>query len=70
MYAYPALPPQFHWSAEQLADAVPRRLHQLPVFQAGGDLPEACNGPHKHKHQRPARGYLPASDLPAAFRVR
>lgn len=68
MYAYPALPPQFHWSAEQLADAVPRRLHQLPVFQAGGDLPEACNG--LHKPRRPTRGYLPASYLPAAFRVR
>lgn len=70
MYATTGFPHHLHWSSHELADAVPRRLSELSLFDARG-VPahaEPANG-----EARPAREaashYLPASTLPALFRV-
>lgn len=62
------LPDQFHWSAQDLADAVPRRLFELFAFDAS--LAGAAVGPCANQPPRrpwPA-SYLPANPAPR-FRV-
>ena len=34
MNAFDRFPARLHWNAQQLADAVPLRLHELPAFRA------------------------------------
>ena len=61
-------PSQLHWTSEQLADAVPMRLHQLFAFDAGhaGDSANACVPTRQVKPRR----YLPVSPAPDVFRIR
>ena len=61
-------PSQLHWTSEQLADAVPLRLHQLFAFDAGraGD---SANASIPLRQLKPRR-YLTASPAPDVFRVR
>jgi hypothetical protein len=64
-------PPQLHWTAQELAEAVPLRLHQLFAFDAVRDgAPADIDNTGSTWHQRQSRNYLPASPSPAFFRVR
>jgi len=55
-----------HWSAQDLADAVPQRLHVL--FADG--LPLPANDPRMPAARAWQGGYLRRRDLPAHVRVR
>lgn len=61
-------PSHLHWTSEQLADAVPLRLHQLFAFNAGHarDSANACVPTRQMKPRR----YLPDSPAPDVFRIR
>jgi hypothetical protein len=61
-------PSQLHWTSEQLADAVPLRLHQLFAFDAGGMLGSANAA--SATHQPRTGNYLPATPAPDVFRIR
>ena len=63
MNAFVALPNAFNWTPEQLADAVPLRLHEAVAFDAHDeDALLAANG---LRRRLPATGYLRArSSLP------
>lgn len=67
MNAFFPLPPHFHWNAQQLADAVPRRLSQMPLFDAAPDTRVAGND--AHARPRPPAEYLPRQALAPAFRI-
>jgi hypothetical protein len=59
-------PSQPNWTAQELAEAVPLRLHELFAFDAGRDV-DASNA----SHALPQRaGYLPPLPASAFFRVR
>ena len=63
-------PYRLHWTAQDIADAVPLRLFELFSFDAGAggaDLDRSAN----HLPRRNWRGaYLRVSELPAFIRVR
>jgi hypothetical protein len=61
-------PSQLHWTSEQLADAVPLRLHQLFAFDASGMLGSA-NAASSTRQPRTGN-YLPATPVPDVFRIR
>lgn len=61
-------PSQLHWTSEQLADAVPLRLHELFAFDAG-HAGESANASVPTRQMEPRR-YLPASPAPDVFRIR
>jgi hypothetical protein len=58
-------PSQLHWTAQQLAEAVPLRLHELFAFDAGRDV-DASNT----HHALPREGYLPPLPASPFFRIR
>ena len=62
-------PYRLHWTAQDIADAVPLRLFELFSFDAGADgadLDRSAN----HLPRRNWRGaYLRIGELPASFRV-
>ena len=61
-------PFDLHWSAQDLADAVPLRLHELVGFDAGAT--QAANTAEaKPRAPWPRRAYATARQLPS-FRVR
>ena len=67
MNAFVALPHAFYWTPEQLADAVPLRLHEVVVFDAHDeDALSAANG---LRRRLPASGYLPARASHSNFRI-
>jgi hypothetical protein len=61
------------WTSQDLADAVPLRLHELFDFDASRDGPVApCANSHPRSPQRDWRrpAYRLVADLPALFRIR
>ena len=68
MHTFPHFPSRPHWTAQQLTDAVPLRLHELYVFDAAVDgASRAANG---ERRARPAPDhYVARSQLPARFGV-
>ena len=70
MNAFDHFPAHLHWNAQQLADAVPLRLHELLVADviAGAPAPQAAN--RTTTAMRRASGYLAATSLPIHFRIR
>ena len=60
---------QLHWTAQELTEAVPRRLHELVRFDA--KPVEAANSVPKtaRRFDWQRRGYAPYGDLPAFIRV-
>ena len=64
---FPARP---HWTAQQLTDAVPLRLHELYAFDAAtsADSGAAANG--ERRRARAADAYAARSSLPARFGIR
>jgi len=70
MNAFDRFPTHLHWNAQQLADAVPLRLHELPAFRAEeGPVARAANAPRRAA-ARPAAGYRAVAPLSAHFRIR
>ena len=68
MNAFVALPNAFHWTPQQLAEAVPLRLHEALAFDAlDGDTPSAANAPRERL--RIAHQYRAAAALPPRFRI-
>lgn len=70
MNAFAHFPARLHWTSQQLADAVPLRLHELFAFDAaylGGD--RAANGGGRRRGARDP-GYAARSSLPPRFGVR
>ena len=59
-------PSQLHWTSQELADAVPLRLHQLFAFEAARGHHAANGIPPRQPRQR---DYLPTSPADV-FRVR
>ncbi len=71
-FATDGFPFGLHWDAQQLADAVPLRLHELFDFDAGRETAQACNA-HRVGPPRARRvpgHYAGQSALPATFRIR
>jgi hypothetical protein len=60
-----AFPAQLHWSAQDLADAVPLRLFELFAFDPADAMPSANRTPARTGR----RGYLPSAPLSALFHV-
>jgi hypothetical protein len=69
MNAFVFFPSQLHWTAQQLTEAVPLRLHEMFAYDAGVPAQSASNasGP-----QRPLQrqGYTPPAPSPSFFRIR
>jgi hypothetical protein len=61
-----AFPAQLHWSAQDLADAVPLRLFELFAFDPADAMPSANRGAAPCA-RRPS--YAPAAFPPSLFRV-
>ncbi len=61
-------PAHLHWTAQQLADAVPLRLHELYAFDATRDACGAANGGRRRRPM--ANGYAARASLPARFGIR
>ena len=67
MNAFVALPNAFNWTPQQLAEAVPLRLHEALAFDAlDSDTLPAANG---LRHRLPATGYLPSRASLPQFRI-
>ena len=64
-------PSQPHWTSQELAEAVPLRLHELFAFDAGrnGAIVDSANGRLDLDHGH-VRNYLPATPALDVFRVR
>ena len=68
MNAFVVFPKHLHWNAQQLAEAVPQRLHEMIAYEAGA--PATAAGAVARAQVPPRREYLPASQWPLRFRVR
>ncbi len=66
MHAFTSLPSQFRWTAQQLADAIPLRLHQHRIFSTE-ILAIAANDYRRPTPQ--ATSYLPAQPARSHFRI-
>jgi hypothetical protein len=64
----PPFSSQSQWTSQELAEAVPLRLHELFAFDAGPDAQIASNAGNQRLPKR--RDYLTASQLLPIFRVR
>lgn len=67
MNAFAHFPSRPHWTSHQLADAVPRRLHELFAFVAPAGA-DARDG--EARRIDPLAGYARRTALPARFLVR
>ena len=71
MNAFPATPfDTLHWPAQDIADAVPLRLHQVDLFDAAGDR-DAGTAAANEPRQRPrtAHGYRGDAVPARRFRI-
>jgi hypothetical protein len=65
--AQPAFPFHLHWTPGQLADSVPLRLFELPLFDAREDgAPASANQTRRRSF---AVGYAPRTMLASCFRI-
>lgn len=69
MNAFVFFPSQLHWTAQELTEAVPLRLHEMFAYDAGRQARLASNA---SAVQRPLqrREYTPPAPLPSFFRIR
>ncbi len=64
--AHPAFPFHLHWTPDQLAESVPLRLFEMPLFDARDDAaPDSAN--HAPRRQV-TRSYVPRTAVAACFR--
>ncbi|NZA25573.1 hypothetical protein H0E84_04195 [Luteimonas sp. SJ-92] len=66
MHPTSALPFNFNWNPQQIADAVPTRLFELDLFADGDRAGQPANRPAARTLQR---GYLQQRALPRLFRI-
>ena len=65
MNAFVVFPERLHWTAQQLTEAVPLRLHELFAFDA------TTQGSAANRSQpRPPRDYAPHPPMSERFSVR
>lgn len=62
--------PRFHWTAEQIADAVPLRLSEAVLFDAADDAHALVAANSLRTRLRIANGYRASADQPQHFRIR
>lgn len=67
MDTFACFPHNLRWTAQQLADAVPLRLHELYAITVDGPGHPAANGAGVPRRPRPP--YVGRSPLPPRFRV-
>ena len=65
MNAFVVFPEHLHWTAQQLAEAVPLRLHELFAFDATTQA-----GAANRAQPRPRRDYAPRPPMSERFSVR
>lgn len=71
MNLHTEFPTRLHWTADQLADAVPPRLHELFAFDAIDRAHTSTDSANATRLEptRHTRSYLPGAALHATFRV-
>ena len=72
MHAFVDFPSRLHWSAGQLADAVPLRLHELTLVVIGGNA-TTVGANARARLRDPLRvrdGLTPPESLRDVFRIR
>ncbi|WP_202839712.1 hypothetical protein [Luteimonas saliphila] len=69
MNAFAHFPTRLHWTAQQLADAVPLRLHEVFAFDAARDNASRAAANGERARARTAAGYVGRSALPGRFGV-
>jgi hypothetical protein len=62
-----SFPERLHWTAQQLVEAVPLRLHEMYAFEAG---PGAHVANRATRPPRPCPDFAPCPPLAERFRVR
>ena len=68
MHTFPHFPAHLHWTAQQLTDAVPLRLHELYAFDANRE--SAHHAANCLRRARPApERYAARSQLPTRFGI-
>jgi hypothetical protein len=71
MHTPTAFPFHLHWNAQDIADAVPLRLHQLYDIDHVGETALQASANQVGPQRRPrSTSYLPGSHLPALIRIR
>jgi len=65
MNAFVVFPEHLHWTAQQLTEAVPLRLHELFAFDAATQAGAANRSP-----PQPRRDYAPHPPMSERFSVR
>lgn len=60
-------PSQLNWTSQELAEAVPLRLHELFAFGVEHELRAANSAPPRAARRR---DYLPAAPVLDVFRIR
>ena len=69
MNAFDRFPAHLHWTAQQLADAVPPRLSELYAFDGARDgTAPAANREHRPLRRKP--GYVTHPALTSRFTIR
>ncbi len=60
------------WTSQDIADAVPLRLHELDLFDAAEyrDVDASANAARFQREPRLRNAYLAAAELPARFGIR
>jgi len=62
-------PYRLHWTAQDIADAVPLRLFELFSFDAGADGADLERSANQLPRRHWRGAYLRIGELPASFRV-
>ncbi len=68
MDTFAHFPTRLHWTAQQLTDAVPLRLHELYAFDASREPARGAANGTRRSRPAPER-YSARSQLPARFGI-
>ena len=69
MNAFVALPNAFNWTPQQLAEAVPLRLHEALAFDAAGQQGDLAAANASRERLRIAHHYRADAAMPPRFRI-
>ena len=61
---------RLRWTSQDIADAVPLRLHEIDLFDAADARDASANAPRLQHPPRLRNAYLAAAALPARFGIR
>ena len=68
MNAFAHFPARLHWTAQELADAVPLRLHEMFAYDAAAS-DHARRAANAERRRARVDSYLPPAALRSHFRV-